>query len=98
VPQTSNQPNESGHIYESELDHPSTTWFKGVMTLLCSKGATIDSKTSQGYDVLRFAMEAWASWIFEYHWMLAAREQMDDMSVAVTFLAWSQIAKIFPQS
>jgi len=58
------QPNESGHIYESELDHPSTTWFKGVMTLLCSKGATVDSKTSQGYDVLRFAMEAWASWIF----------------------------------
>lgn len=89
------QLNESGYIYKSEPDHPSTTWFKGVMTLLCSEGAIVDSKTSQGYNILRFAMESWASWIFEYHWMLAAREQMDDMSVAVTFLAWSQISTIF---
>jgi len=84
-------------ICGSEPDLPSTAWLKGVTELLCSKGATVNLKTSQDYNTLCFAMESWASWIFKYHWMLATRQKADDMSVMGTYLAWSNIAKILHQ-
>ncbi|KAF8347172.1 ankyrin repeat-containing domain protein [Amanita rubescens] len=83
---------------ELKPDHPSVTWFKDVVILLCSKGATVSSKTNRGYDILRFAMESWASWILENHQILAARRRSDDMSLIGTYLAWSDIAKIIPRS
>ncbi|KAF8347175.1 ankyrin repeat-containing domain protein [Amanita rubescens] len=76
---------------------PSTARLKRVTELLCSKGATLNSKTSQDYNPLCFGMESWASWILDYHWMLATRQKADDMSVMGTYLAWSNIAKILHQ-
>lgn len=89
---------DSGLRYELKPDHPSTTWLKDVVALLCSKGATVSSKTSRGYDILRFATESWASWILENHQILAARRSSDDMSLMVSYLAWSNIARIIPRN
>ncbi len=89
---------DSGLSYGLKPDHPSVTWLKNVVTFLCSMGANVSSRTDQGYDILRFAMESWASWILENHQILAARRRSDDMSLIGTYLAWSNIAKIIPRN
>ncbi|KAF8334519.1 hypothetical protein F5887DRAFT_1285897 [Amanita rubescens] len=77
-------------------DHLHTTWVKEVSNLLRPQGASINlAETSKVYGTLRFAMESWASWISNYHWMLAeSQDKDDDTSLAAAYVAWSEIAKL----
>jgi hypothetical protein len=83
-------------VEPERLDHPHTTWVKGVSNLLWSQGGSnnLAEKSKKVRGTLRFAMESWASWISKYHWMLAESRDTDDTSLAAAYVAWSEIAKL----
>ena len=79
---------------DPEPEHPAMTWFKGVIELFCTNGATLDARDKKDRNILQYMMEFWASWISEHHKALLSEWWVKgESSTCVAYAAWTRIAK-----
>jgi len=87
----------SEKVNRTEKTHDAAGWFKGVLKLLYSKGASVNARNDRNHNVLQYATLFWASWISKYHASLLCDNVVwgpDEMTKEVAEVEWSRILQL----